>query len=232
MISLAANTPSLAHAAGHCWAWAAGALHLGLLAPAGGGVELPVRSRSRSRSRHLNTALSRLDELQGRDPLTGLVTRPDFEAALDGAVLAGDSSASALALLYVGLDNFRPLNDGDGHRGGDAVLVQAAQRLQACTSRPLAVSRVGGDKFALLVGAQAGGRRQRRRQGAACTATPFHGGRAGVAPRCIGALVHWCIGALVGIDVYPGRGDVRAARGCNGLQRAATGCKAICLPSR
>jgi diguanylate cyclase (GGDEF)-like protein len=87
----------------------------------------------------------------GRDPLTGLVTRPEFEATLDEAALGSDHSGKPLALMYVGLDNFRPLNDGYGHRVGDAVLRQAAGRLSACSGPPLALSRIGGDEFALLL---------------------------------------------------------------------------------
>ena len=155
MLLQAADNPTLAQAAGQPWAWAAGALVLGLVAWAGMGLVLLVRSR-RSLHRRLRAAHCRLDEMQGRDPLTGLVTRPDFEAALDDAVLACDRGATALALLYVGLDNFRPLNDGYGHRVGDAVLVQTAERLQTCTGVPLALSRVGGDEFALLVAAGLG----------------------------------------------------------------------------
>ncbi len=111
-------------------------------------------SRSRLR-RHLHAANSQLDELRGRDPLTGLVTRPEFETALDKAVRASDDDGAPLALIYLGLDNFRPLNEGYGHSVGDAVLKLAAQRLDRTLQLPpLAVSRLGGDEFALLVSAQ------------------------------------------------------------------------------
>ena len=199
---------------------------LGLVALAGVGVVLLVRNRS-SLSRHLDTAPSRLDELQGRDPLTGLVTRPDFEAALDDAVLACDRGTSALALRYGGLDNFRPLNDGYGHRVADAVLVQAAQHLQACTSRPLAVAGVGGDEFALLVGARLGDAGSAAAKVLHALQRPFT--VQGLALR-LGASVHrWALTSTP--TTVPGRGDVRVALGCNELRWAATGCKAIGLPS-
>ena len=86
-----------------------------------------------------------------RDPLTGLVTLPDFEALLDEAAFDSDHRGTPLALLYVGLDNFRPLNDGYGHRVGDAVLRLTSQRLATCGGTPVALSRIGGDEFALLL---------------------------------------------------------------------------------
>ena len=95
-----------------------------------------------------------------RDSLTGLVTRAEFDDALEDALLACDAAGNTASLLYVGVDNFRPVNEGYGLRVGDAVLVELAQRFAACIGAtlptdsvpgsPLA-SRVGGDEFVLLV---------------------------------------------------------------------------------
>ncbi len=133
-------------------AWALAACTLLLAAAV---VALLLRGRRTLRTR-LEAANSQLDEMRSRDTLTGLALRPAFEAALDEAVLASDrGGGAALALLVIGLDDFRPLNEGYGRAAGDAVLMQAARRLGQALPPPLAVSRLGGDEFALLVPADA-----------------------------------------------------------------------------
>ncbi len=145
---LTASTPLL-HASWLVWAGAACVLALAITL----GVMLQ-RSRLRLH-RHLRAANSQLDQLRGRDPLTGLVTRPELESTLDEAVQASDRDGAPLAVVVLGLDSFRPLNEGYGHTVGDVVLQQAAARLGSTLRLPpLAVSRLGGDEFALLVSAQ------------------------------------------------------------------------------
>ena len=109
-----------------------------------------ARSRRVLRSR-LQHANSQLSDLRGRDPLTGLINRPEFETVFDEAVRACDRGNGTLAVLYVGLDNFRPLNEGFGHHVGDALLAQAASRLSAFVGDRPMVSRLGGDEFAVLL---------------------------------------------------------------------------------
>jgi len=148
MGSIVSEADALVHASALVWTLCAAAL---LLAAAMGAAL--VHSR-RQLQRRLEDATTQLDELRGRDPLTGLVTRPEFDSALETAVLAADRQGSPLALLVLGLDSFRPLNEGYGHSVGDAVLRQAAERLLgALRPPPLAVSRLGGDEFAVLVSA-------------------------------------------------------------------------------
>jgi diguanylate cyclase (GGDEF)-like protein len=107
--------------------------------------------RGRGLGRRLRAAHSALDELRQRDTLTGLPMRADFEHALADAVAEVDARGSGLAVLHLGLDNFRPVNDGWGHRVGDAVLREAAARLATVAGAPLALCRVGGDEFAVLL---------------------------------------------------------------------------------
>ena len=108
------------------------------------------RSRKRLKAR-LRHAHSQLDELRGRDALTGLVTRPEFETVLDEAVQHCHRTGTPLAVLYLGLDNFRFINEAYGLRVGDALLVQAAQRITALLGDKHAAARMGGDEFALLL---------------------------------------------------------------------------------
>ncbi len=139
----------------HAWpvgGWLAGALVLSLLALviALGGAWRQRRHGSSLRS-DLDDAQTEIGALRAQDTLTGLVTRAELERSLDEAVRRCDSDARSLAVLYVGLDNFRPINEGYGLGVGDAVLVQVANRLSACVGDQPLASRVGGDEFVVLI---------------------------------------------------------------------------------
>ena len=97
----------------------------------------------------LDAANLHVDTLLQRDRLTGLQTRADFERLLEEAALACDHAGGRLCVLYLGLDNFRLVNEAYGHESGDALLRQAAERLATCIDDgPLA--RIAGDEFALI----------------------------------------------------------------------------------
>lgn len=91
----------------------------------------------------------RLLMLSERDALTGVLNRAGFERYLQHKVLEGD--AAGLALLYIDLDRFKPINDTHGHPVGDEVLRQFAARLQAAVRPTDAVARLGGDEFAIVL---------------------------------------------------------------------------------
>lgn len=89
-----------------------------------------------------------LHELAYRDALTGLANRARFVEALDEAL---EESSSALAVLFVDLDDLKPINDSLGHLAGDDVLREAARRLQACAGGEATIARLGGDEFTVMV---------------------------------------------------------------------------------
>lgn len=79
------------------------------------------------------------------DPLTSLINRSEFArrlSRLDG---------SDIALLYVDLDDFKPINDEHGHPVGDAVLTEVAHRIRSTIGDTGFVGRLGGDEFAIAV---------------------------------------------------------------------------------
>ncbi|GAB3824209.1 diguanylate cyclase domain-containing protein [Dactylosporangium cerinum] len=78
------------------------------------------------------------------DPLTGLPNRALLLDTLERRLDAG----RPVALLYVDLDGFKPVNDSHGHEAGDRVLTTIAGRLEACGGD--LVARLGGDEFAVL----------------------------------------------------------------------------------
>jgi len=84
------------------------------------------------------------------DPLTGLPNRPLFEGTLAQAVRNADVTDRRLALLFINLDGFRPVNESFGHHGGDALLCKVASRLRAL-SGPHMSARLASDEFLMLM---------------------------------------------------------------------------------
>ena len=87
------------------------------------------------------------------DVLTGLPNRRMLTDRLALARLAAQRSGGHAALLFIDLDNFKDLNDTQGHHTGDRLLVQVAGRLKACVADTDTVARFGGDEFVVLAGA-------------------------------------------------------------------------------
>lgn len=88
----------------------------------------------------------RVRVLAQTDEMTGLFNRAHFHALLDAACAQG----SQFGLLYIDLDQFKPINDGFGHAAGNVVLCEFADRLRALAPGGAIVARLGGDEFALM----------------------------------------------------------------------------------
>lgn len=85
------------------------------------------------------------------DPLTDLPNRAVFLDRLHYALHLARRRQHQVALLFVDLDGFKPINDRFGHAAGDAVLVDVARRLRAHVRDGDMVARLGGDEFAVLL---------------------------------------------------------------------------------
>ncbi len=93
----------------------------------------------------------RIEHLAYHDPLTGLPNRALLADRLHQALARARRHDELLAVCYLDLDGFKPINDAWGHDVGDALLIQAAQRLQLCTRDGDTVARLGGDEFIVLL---------------------------------------------------------------------------------
>ncbi|MBO3735982.1 sensor domain-containing diguanylate cyclase [Actinoplanes flavus] len=88
----------------------------------------------------------RLEHEAQHDPLTGLPNRRRMQDKLHSSL-----RADSVAVLFVDLDGFKPVNDAHGHEVGDELLRQVADRLSACVRASDVLARVGGDEFVMLM---------------------------------------------------------------------------------
>ena len=85
------------------------------------------------------------------DQLTGLPNRALFTEHLDNALLTAKRKKGRLAVLFLDLDRFKPINDEYGHAIGDRVLQVIAQRLRTALRASDISARMGGDEFTVLL---------------------------------------------------------------------------------
>lgn len=88
--------------------------------------------------------------LAHHDPLTGLPNRMQFRQKLESALEKAARDGQELAVHYLDLDGFKPVNDTFGHAAGDMLLKQVAERLKSVLLHGDLVARLGGDEFAIL----------------------------------------------------------------------------------
>ncbi len=93
----------------------------------------------------------RVEYLSSYDPLTGLANRGLLEDRLDAAIVAAKRHGDHVAVLLLDLDAFKTVNDGLGHRAGDALLAEVATRLRVHVRADDLVARFGGDEFVVLL---------------------------------------------------------------------------------
>jgi diguanylate cyclase (GGDEF)-like protein/PAS domain S-box-containing protein len=93
----------------------------------------------------------RIRQLAFYDPLTQLPNRRLLSDRLSQSMAASARSGCFGALIFLDLDNFKPLNDLHGHLVGDLLLIEAAERLKGCVREMDTVARFGGDEFVLII---------------------------------------------------------------------------------
>lgn len=130
------------------------------------------------------------------DPLTNLPNRRLFHDRLGQAIKLAHRTRYPVALLFIDLDHFKEINDTLGHANGDALLMEAAKRINACVREADTVARMGGDEFTLIL-PEIGDTSQAQRIAQSIVATL-------AAPFYFGDNEHaYSISASIGIAIYP-----------------------------
>jgi diguanylate cyclase (GGDEF)-like protein/PAS domain S-box-containing protein len=96
-------------------------------------------------------AEEKIEKLAYYDVLTGLPNRRLLMDRLHYALATSGRDKAPGALLFIDLDNFKDLNDTQGHDVGDMLLLQVAQRLVGCVRETDTVARLGGDEFVVML---------------------------------------------------------------------------------
>jgi diguanylate cyclase (GGDEF)-like protein len=122
-------------------------------------LDARMRSSLKVANVKLESANEELRRRAFQDPLTGLPNRMLFEDRLAHALhrhartgeQISERNAGKVAVLFIDLDGFKPVNDSMGHAVGDMVLKEAADRLLRAARDADTVARIGGDEFVLLM---------------------------------------------------------------------------------
>ena len=92
-----------------------------------------------------------LERIAHFDPLTGIPNRVLLTDRIEQAILHTRRARNLLAVCYLDLDEFKPINDQFGHEVGDQLLIQVSRRIKDCLRAGDTLARIGGDEFVLLL---------------------------------------------------------------------------------
>ncbi|HEY0628513.1 MAG TPA: GGDEF domain-containing protein [Sphingomicrobium sp.] len=108
-------------------------------------------ARLRAEVKRLESRVEELDRLAHRDALVPLANRRGMLRELEKMIARRERHGIPSAMLFVDLNDLKILNDKFGHIGGDAALVNVAEKLLAGTRANDFVARLGGDEFCVLL---------------------------------------------------------------------------------
>jgi diguanylate cyclase (GGDEF)-like protein len=143
-----------------------------------------------------------MNRLANEDGLTGLPNRHWLSTNLPSMLEAAKVNNQTLALLFIDLDDFKNVNDTQGHAAGDSLLKAAAERLRSMMRPGDHVVRLGGDEFTVMLRSAA---EDQFVQGVASRLVD-----AFKEPFCTGG-VYSVVGASVGVALYPDHGSDAAS---------------------
>ena len=132
------------------------------------------------------------------DELTGLPNRRLFVDRLKHGLARAARHKSGMAVLFIDLDDFKPVNDRYGHQAGDELLKQVAARMDLCLREEDTVARQGGDEFVVML-----------------TTISNENEALAVAEKLLAALHHPFqieghtinVGASIGVSLFPQQGE-------------------------
>jgi len=145
-----------------------------------------------------NAALERAVRAAETDALTGLPNRTLLLDRLGHDIRLAKRNGKRLAVLFMDLDNFKPINDSLGHAVGDLVLQHVASSLTSAVRSSDTVSRHGGDEFVVLF-SEVAGRDDAQRLSAKITAK--------LSEPCWSEGRALSLSASIGIALYPEDGE-------------------------
>ncbi|WP_245656228.1 putative bifunctional diguanylate cyclase/phosphodiesterase [Novosphingobium naphthalenivorans] len=100
--------------------------------------EIQLRKAAEKQARHMAET----------DPLTGFLNRRSFNQCVDRLIEKADNQGQLVVLVMVDLDNFKQVNDFNGHNAGDLLLRECARRIASALPKQSLLGRIGGDEFA------------------------------------------------------------------------------------
>src|SRR5690554_531261 len=93
----------------------------------------------------------KMNTLAHLDQLTGLANRLGFNKNLQSAMEKAAEAKRKVGIVYLDLDDFKPVNDRHGHEAGDQVLKAAAERMRLHIRSADTIARLGGDEFVVIL---------------------------------------------------------------------------------
>ncbi len=114
-------------------------------------INASLEDKVARRTMQLCLANEELTKLARHDVLTGLPNRQLVSDRLVQALVVAKRDQTRVALMFIDLDEFKPINDTQGHAIGDLMLKETAGRIQHCIREMDTVSRIGGDEFLVLL---------------------------------------------------------------------------------
>lgn len=137
-------------------------------------------------------------ELAYHDPLTGLNNQRYMSTLFEQALVLANRPHQMLAIFYIDLDNFKPINDSAGHHVGDEVLKTVAKRLVDNTRSTDICARIGGDEFVVIATQLE-------------TEEQVHQVAQKLLQQCCNPVdtnqQHYSLGASIGVSVHPQHGN-------------------------
>jgi len=112
---------------------------------------LHMQNRINAQMDELHQRREDLERLARHDSLTGLPNRILFDEHMSHALSSSHRDLSQLALLFVDIDRFKPINDMLGHAIGDLLLKEIADRIRLAVRGSDIPARIGGDEFVVLL---------------------------------------------------------------------------------
>jgi len=101
--------------------------------------------------RRLERATLKISHLANHDSLTGLPNRRLLFELMDKTVETARRTGGKIGVVFIDLDDFKPINDKHGHAAGDSALMAISERLRGLVRASDIVARIGGDEFVAVV---------------------------------------------------------------------------------